>query len=81
MELQHNAIEEIVGVETLNNLEKIKLEFNKLKDLSFLDSLQKLVMVSAKGNEVADALLEKWNKLNEAYVQQQKAPVSGDTAE
>lgn len=68
LELQHNLIEQIVGVETLKKLEKIKLESNKLKDIKFLDGLDNLILVTAKGNEIAEDLLSKWNTLNELYL-------------
>ena len=66
--MQHNLIESIVGVEHLKKLKELKLEFNKLTDINFIDKLDNLILITAKGNDLKNSVLEKLQKLNDSYV-------------
>jgi Leucine-rich repeat (LRR) protein len=50
LELYHNEIESVVGVENMTKLRQLKVEFNNIKDFSFVDALQEqgLELMTAK---------------------------------
>lgn len=72
LELHHNLLEKIDGIEQLEKLEQLKLEFNKLKDgeiRAVADQLEKLSLLTAKGNELKEDLLNRLDGLNQLRLQ------------
>jgi len=67
LELQHNALESIVGVENLAKLQELKLEFNKLSDLPFLDSLKSLKSITTEGNDLKAGIAAKAKEIQDKF--------------
>lgn len=72
LELHHNILEKLDGIEQLQQLEQLKVEYNKLTDDEIgplTETLQKLSLLTAKGNEVKDELLKRLDKLNKIWIE------------
>lgn len=64
LELQHNVIEQFIGAEKMQQLEALKLEFNKLTNVDFLGDLKGLFAVTVGGNNLPPEIEALWKKLN-----------------
>jgi len=67
LELQHNKLEDLSWIPKLNNLSKLKVEFNNLEneDMIELKDLKMLKFISAKFNKLSKNLEDKFMKFNE----------------
>ena len=52
LDLAHNELQSIVGIETLINLNRLDLSYNKLADISQLQNLLKLEYLNLQKNEI-----------------------------
>ena len=69
LELQHNVIERMVGIENLDRLQELKVEFNRLTDLPFLDQLQNLKSITTAGNTLAETIENKAKEIQARFMQ------------
>lgn len=54
LELQHNQIETIQDLESLDNLKTLKLKYNNISDETQLDSAKRVETVTSGGNPVSE---------------------------
>jgi len=65
LQLQHNQITSIDGIQALGNLKELKLEYNQISEVSILDQLENLASVTLAKNALPEEVVEKWKKFNE----------------
>lgn len=65
LQLQHNNLESIKGVEVLENLKTLKIESNQISDVSVLEQLENLENVTVGNNPLPETEIEKWKEFNQ----------------
>lgn len=60
LQLQHNQIDSIENLKTLENLTSLKIESNQLKDVSVLNQMQNLKSITLGNNPLPADVIEKW---------------------
>ncbi len=66
LQIQHNQINSIAGIDALENLKKLRIESNQIKNVAVLANLENLTEVTMGNNPLPESELNKWKEFNQA---------------